>query len=190
MYIGHQYPQFFTATCLERQSFLKKDNYKERFIEDLRYLAAQGWIKVYAFVLMPNHLHYLWHVHPNLDYTKVREAHLWNMGQKIKEELFFDKEEALLRKFHNKEGGRSYPLWETNCSSIDLYTPKSMYQKLEYIHSNPTQEKWSLCREAKEYAYSSAEFYETGFDRFGFMTHIGERGIWNKEPTNVRLDYF
>ncbi len=190
MYIGHQYPQFFTATCLEGISFLDKDRYKDRFIEDLQYLAGHGWIKVYAFVVMPNHLHYLWHVHPDLNYAKVREAHLWNMGQKIKHDLYLDKEEVLLNTFRSKDGIRSYPLWETDSRSIDLYTPKMMYQKLEYIHSNPIQDKWKLCRETKQYLYSSAEFYETGFDRFGFMTHIGERGIWNREPDKVKLDYF
>ena len=80
--------------------------------------------------------------------------------------------------------------WERNPKSIDLYTPKIIYQKLDYIHANPVQEKWNLCKEPKDYIYSSAEFYETGIDRFGLLTHIGEIGVWDKEPIKVKSKYF
>ncbi|MCW3108147.1 MAG: hypothetical protein JWQ09_2653 [Segetibacter sp.] len=31
-----------------------------------------------------------------------------------------------------------------------------------------------LCKEPADYDYSSAKFYETGIDDFGFLRHIGE----------------
>jgi putative transposase len=85
---------------------------------------------------------------------------------------------------------REYQFWERNPKSIEVYTPEVIYQKLDYIHANPLQAKWNLCKEPKDYFYSSAEFYETGIDRFGFLTHIGEIGIWEHSPIRVKANYF
>jgi hypothetical protein len=43
-------------------------------------------------------------------------------------------------------------------------------QKLKYIHENPV--KAGLCAHPLEYKYSSAMFYHTGTDNWGFLTHI------------------
>jgi hypothetical protein len=47
-------------------------------------------------------------------------------------------------------------------------------QKLNYIHANPLQGKWNLADTAIDYRFSSAAFYETGIDSWGFITHIHE----------------
>ena len=39
---------------------------------------------------------------------------------------------------------------------------------MEYIHNNPVVA--GLCVNAEDYKYSSAKFYETGKDEFGFLT--------------------
>ena len=188
--IEHHYPQFFTATCLKWHWLLEQDSYKDIIIEDLRWLVNHGWIKLYAFVLMPNHFHYIWDNHPSLNYTKVKGGHLRNTAQKLKHNLILNREETLLEKFYVGAKDRAYQFWERNPKSIDLYTPKIIYQKLDYIHANPVQEKWNLCKEPNDYIYSSAEFYETGIDRFGLLTHIGEIGVWDKKPIKVQSKYF
>ncbi len=185
-----QHPQFFTATCLEWQSLFDQDNFKDIIIKDLRWLVVHGWIKLYSFVLMPNHLHYIWENHPSLLYSKVKGGHLKTTAQKIKYDLVLNDNKQLLDKFYVGAKDRIYQFWERNPKSIDLYTPKVIYQKLDYIHANPVQEKWSLSKEPKDYFYSSAEFYETGFDRFGMLTYIGNIGIWDREPDRVRSNYF
>ena len=45
---------------------------------------------------------------------------------------------------------------------------KKFIQKMNYIHYNPV--KAGLCGNPEEYKYSSAKFYETGVDEFGFIT--------------------
>ena len=40
---------------------------------------------------------------------------------------------------------------------------------MEYIHDNPV--KAGLCKNEEDYNYSSARFYKTGIDDFGFLTH-------------------
>lgn len=60
-----------------------------------------------------------------------------------------------------KAADESNKLWERNSLSIELYTEEVFLQKLDYIHINPLQPKWNLCKLPEEYFYSSAKFYET-----------------------------
>jgi hypothetical protein len=53
--------------------------------------------------------------------------------------------------------------------SIDIWSEDVLKQKLEYLHENPPGA--ALCKFAEEYKYSSALFYKTGIDSWGFLTH-------------------
>jgi putative transposase len=50
-----------------------------------------------------------------------------------------------------------------------LYTKEVFEQKLNYIHFNPV--KAGLCSFPEEYYYSSANFYHSGIDIFGFLSN-------------------
>ena len=49
------YPQFFTATILKWKQILVLDSMKQIIISSLQYLVNEGRVKIYGFVLMPNH---------------------------------------------------------------------------------------------------------------------------------------
>ena len=51
---------FWTATINQWQKLLLEDRYKEVVISSLAYLSNAGKIDVYAFVIMPNHIHLIW----------------------------------------------------------------------------------------------------------------------------------
>jgi putative transposase len=69
---------------------------------------------------------------------------------------------------------RHYQIWERNSLHIDIYSEKVLLQKLNYLHNNPIQVKWQLSTLPESYQYSSARFYETGFDEFSVLTHYRE----------------
>ena len=48
-------------------------------------------------------------------------------------------------------------------------------EKLDYMHCNPLQPRWQLCKEPAEYKFSSAKFYETGEDEFNILTHLMDK---------------
>jgi putative transposase len=54
------YPEFFTATILEWKPLLKPEKYKEVVVESLSYLAKEKRARIYAFVVMSNHIHFIW----------------------------------------------------------------------------------------------------------------------------------
>jgi len=77
---------------------------------------------------------------------------------------------VLLEEFKVNAKDRTYQIWERNSLTIDIWSEQVFLQKLEYIHNNPV--KAGLCREAVDYKYSSARFYETGISEFGFLSSL------------------
>jgi putative transposase len=51
---------FWTDTIKDWKHLLKKDKYKQIIIDQLKWLVDKKKIKIYGFVIMPNHLHLLW----------------------------------------------------------------------------------------------------------------------------------
>jgi hypothetical protein len=49
---------------------------------------------------------------------------------------------------------------------------RSTFGKIDYIHFNPVSGKWNLAKDYLDYYYSSAGFYETGVDEFGFLNNL------------------
>ena len=57
---------FWTATINNWQHLLERDEYKNVIIDSLQYLTDEGKIDVFAFIIMPNHIHLIWRVNePN-----------------------------------------------------------------------------------------------------------------------------
>ena len=53
------HPQFFTVTIIKWKHLLVNNELKNSSIDSLRFLRNEGSIVVYAFVIMPNHIHLL-----------------------------------------------------------------------------------------------------------------------------------
>ncbi len=163
-----EWPQFYTATILNWQHLLKEDKFKDISLESLQFCANENRAKLYAFVIMSNHVHLVWQpLHPT---TKVKLQHnfMTYTAQKIKGELQ-KCNPNLLKMFNVAAKDRMYQIWERNALSVDLFTPKVFYQKIEYIHYNPV--KAGLCINGEDYHYSSAKFYTTGIDNLNMLTH-------------------
>jgi putative transposase len=162
--------QFFTATILEWKTLLTDDAFKDIIINSLLFLKNEKSIVVYAFVLMPNHIHLIWQIQDGYKPNVIQQRFLKFTAQQMKFRLL-DTNDTQLENFKVKAKDRQYQFWERNAHVFDLWSPKLIIQKLDYIHNNPLQEKWQLVELAENYKYSSARFYETGVDGFGLLTH-------------------
>ena len=169
MALTQYHAQFFTATILEWKPLLNENRYKDIIIESLRFLVKDKRIVLYAFVLMSNHFHLVWQIQAGHIKENVQRDFLKFTGQMIKYELQ-KTDPVLLETFLVKAKDRQYQFWERNALSIDLFSEAVLMQKIKYIHQNPV--KAGICKEAEAYKYSSAKYYETGKDDFGFIEHI------------------
>ncbi|HKR06732.1 MAG TPA: transposase [Bacteroidia bacterium] len=165
---------FYTATIEGWKHLLKDDRYKDIIIGSLRYLSDKELINVYAFVIMPNQIHIIWEM-LQMNGKEMPHASL----MKFTSHQFLDelrKENVnMLSQYSVESDSRNHQFWKRDALPIELYSDKVFEQKLDYIHNNPVQEKWNLSEEPVDYKYSSAKFYETERDEFGFLKHYS---IW------------
>lgn len=163
-----EYPGFFTATNLEWKRLLVSDKYKNIIVNSLCFLVRDNRIILNAFVIMPNHIHLTWQMKAGKKVNEVQRDFLKFTAQRIKADLSKNHPQVLAG-FKVDATDREYQFWERNPLSIELRTEAIYEQKLDYIHWNPV--KAGLCKLPEDYKYSSAKFYETGIDDFGFITH-------------------
>ncbi len=78
---------------------------------------------------------------------------------------------------------KSHQIWQRDSLGIEIYSKPVAKQKLYYIHFNPVIGLWQLAKDDISYYYSSARFYESGVDDFGFLNDLyavfdGSRDVW------------
>lgn len=166
-----EYPEFFTATIFQKKHLLLKESNKIHIINSLRFLVEQKRIRLFSFVIMSNHIHLIWQMHPLVKKPDVQRDFLKYTAQNFRHDLWqFDPDS--LSEFRVDDHDRLYRFWKRRPLGIELRAHPVFMQKLEYIHWNPV--KAGLCQNEEEYLYSSARFYYTGIDNWGFLTHYKE----------------
>jgi REP element-mobilizing transposase RayT len=160
------WPQFYTATILEWKFLLHNDLYKKIIIQSLKYLVDNKKIKLYAYVIMSNHIHLIWQALPENDPLKIKHSFMIYTAQYMKMELI-KSNQKYMKEFKVDKKDRMYQFWKRNAMSIELFSEKVFLQKMNYIHNNPV--KAGMCKYPEDYKYSSAGFYHDGSDPFGIV---------------------
>lgn len=164
---------FSTYTNLNWLPVLQEDFHKNIVLNSLKFLVENGRIKLYGFVIMPNHIHLIWKIDDKLELKNVQRDFLKFTAQQIRFNLI-ETNDRILDDLIVDSKDRKSQIWERNGFSFMLNNPATTIQKLNYIHKNPIKEKWNLAEAPENYYYSSAKFYETTFDDFNMLTHISE----------------
>lgn len=164
---------FWTATINNWYKLLLENTPKQIVIDSLAYLSGKNKIDVYSFVIMPNHIHLIWRVNERNGKETAQGSFLKFTAHSFKKYLV-ENDPLFLRRFTVNASNKRYEFWQRDPMAIHLYKKEVALQKLFYIHSNPLSKHWNLCSDPIQYAYSSARFYETGVDDFGFLKHLME----------------
>jgi REP element-mobilizing transposase RayT len=160
---------FWTATIHRWYHLIADDNLKDIIIASLKSLSDKKKITVYGFVIMPNHIHLIWRQNdlngkesPKASFMKYTahcfQQYLRSLGK--------------LNLYKVNEANKAYEIWQRDSLGIEIYSRYVAKQKLNYIHANPVKGKWDLAKDDIGYYYSSAEYYETGIDKFGFLNNL------------------
>lgn len=163
---------FITASIHNFIYLLKSDDFKEIIMYSLSNLCERRLFSVYAFVIMPNHIHIIWREHSDQNNSKetAKTAFFKYTAHQFLKSLQKNNKRRLLD-FRVYKSDRKHQFWNRNPFEIEIYTDKVFEQKLNYIHHNPIQQKWQLIDSLMKYKYSSIRFYEDGVDEFGFLTN-------------------
>lgn len=165
---------FYTASIVDWKFLLRRNHYKQIIVQSLSYLVVHNKIRVYGFVIMPNHIHLLWEL-LEMNGRELPHASFMKYTAHCFLQQLRSKKSDMLQEFTSKAEGRVFEFWQRNALAVHVYSPDVIYQKLEYIHNNPVQGRWLLAESPLDYKFSSANYYETGEDDFKMLSHIGER---------------
>ena len=172
---------FTTATVKDWKHLLKPDKYKQIITDSMAFLAAEGSVWIYAFVIMPNHFHWIWQMKSDTSLSGVQQRLMKFVAQQIKFDLL-DHHPLVLQQFKVARKDRQYQFFKEKPLSVALYTDDVVWQKMEYIHRNPVQPRWGLAQIPEAYVFSSAAFYTSKDSRWSFLTHFWYGDDWLKAP--------
>lgn len=165
---------FWTDTIKDWRKLLVQDKYKQLIMDQLKWLKDKNKIIIYGFVIMPNHVHILWEMlEKNGKEMPYASFNKWTSSNFLKD--LRANHPKVVSFFIEKTIERSHRFWQRDPLAILMDSREKIEQKLDYIHLNPLQEKWSLVKFPEDYRWSSAKFYDSGEDEFDLLTHYMDR---------------
>jgi putative transposase len=161
---------FWTITVNNWQHLLGNDAYKQIVMSSLQWLCQKELVKIYGYVIMPNHIHLLWEQLKMNGSEFPKNSFEKFTAHQFARQLKKDKN-AGLEKYKVAASDRQYNFWQRDPLAVQIRGRAMAGQKLEYIHNNPLQPHWNLCSLPEDYRFSSAAFYEKNMDEFKILTH-------------------
>lgn len=153
---------YFVTTKAERHAHLfKRESIIRILLDSLHFLRTEGRMLLFAFVIMPNHIHLIGKF--SNEYTladMMRDFKRHTARQIIRQLQAENKDETLqLLKSLNKDSRQDFKVWEDRYDARNVFSTKFLEQKMDYVHHNPCQPHWNLANLPEEYPWSSARFY-------------------------------
>jgi hypothetical protein len=159
---------FYTTTIKSWIPIIGEYHLEPIIVESLNFLHDRGCLKLYGFVIMPNHLHMI--VEQLLANGKETPiASFKKFTSHEFERVLKKRDPEKLKSFAVEWTSRKVNFWQPHPDVFELDNDETILQKLEYMHNNPLQTHWNLSKNPIDYFYSSARFYETQENTFRFL---------------------
>ncbi|SDM09989.1 REP element-mobilizing transposase RayT [Catalinimonas alkaloidigena] len=164
----HQAPHFITFATVRWIDALSRPYQKEVVLDSLRYCQQHKGLRLFAYVIMSNHVHLIAAAADNFSLSNILRDLKRHTSRQLLDLLQNDLQEsrrdwmlwlcqeAAARNSNNQ----LYQFWQQDNHPIELSTNTMMDQRLEYLHQNPVRA--GLVREPEHYVYSSALDYAGG----------------------------
>jgi REP element-mobilizing transposase RayT len=133
---------------------------KRLIVDSLDYVRLRGRFKLYAFVVMPNHIHIVIQCCADDPLENViRDLKKQTADRLIRHYRAEDNQSVLdfLASTVKQPGKQRYRVWEDGYNAKDVFSPEFLRQKMSYIHNNPCQPHWNLVEHPEKYIWSSAD---------------------------------
>ncbi|QIW16461.1 transposase [Pasteurellaceae bacterium RH1A] len=141
-----------------------REAYFQVLIEVLDYYRKNKGLVLYAYCIMPSHVHLLFKAenqNPAEMIRSFKSLTAKQLTQKISENIQESRREWLLWMFSRagakKNYIKHYQFWQHNNQPIEIYSQKFFDEKLSYIHQNPVESGFVV--NSWEWKYSSARNY-------------------------------
>ena len=145
---------FITTSVIQHQELFKTPQDFELVEKNIEFYGARDNAEIYAYVIMPHHLHLIIEIPPN----KSISDYMRDFKRQTSGEFF---------KSINQKTGQ---LWQERFDDLDLINYTTFSTKINYIHMNPVRA--GLAKEPEDWPYSSARFYLNGEQRIIQVSHF------------------
>jgi putative transposase len=151
---GHAHE--LTFSCYRRQPFLVDSLACQIFMDELNRSRTIYSFKIWAYVLMPHHVHLLiWPLNHNYDIGKIESGIKGIMAKQYRKRLMETdpvKHDTFLVLAENE---KQFVFWQKGGGfDRNLYNAKAIHDSIRYIEANPIRS--GLVGETKEWQWSSA----------------------------------
>ena len=156
---------FVTTSAVRRARLFRRDVVKRILVDSLDYMRAHRWLHLYAFVIMPNHVHLIVEFlegHTLSDVVREFKKHTARQIVRQYQAEDNDKVLAFLEQMAASIPRQRHKVWEYGYDARNVFSPDFLRQKMEYCHNNPCQPHWRLAQRPEQYPWSSARYYLTG----------------------------
>jgi len=158
---------FITITIVDWIDLFTRKVLSEMIIKNLAHCRNKKGLKIFGYVIMSSHIHLIVRATEEQALSAIIGDFKSYTAKKIIQFLEDkttkeSRKEWLLSHFHNAailDGkNRNYKIWQKGNRPIELYTPKVIRQKLDYIHQNPVV--GGIVSLPEHYLFSSASNYQ------------------------------
>ena len=121
-------------------------------------------MKLFVFVIMPNHIHIIAHFREEYPLSDVMRDIKKYTARQIYRQFQAEGYNKVLEML-KREGEKlkqEYKIWEDDYDARDVFSVKFLQQKMDYIHHNPCQPHWKLVDKPEQYLWSTAGLYFEG----------------------------
>ena len=155
---------FVTAKIEGGKHLFSLSQYAWIILNSLKWLREQIRIKLYAFVVMPNHVHFI--LQPQGKWTASQICYAFEKftAHEILKLLKEEGRKDLIIHFEKcaeNFSDRKHKIWQ-DIQAKNIFSEKFFLEKVEYLHNNPIRKGWNLVENRADYKYSSACFYDKG----------------------------
>lgn len=155
------YPYFITSSIVEGLPLFMNPSVTQIVLEALSYLQHQNRVRLYGYVIMPNHLHM---IAEDEQLSQKLRAFKSFTARTIIDYLREKNHDRFLSRLKSKKlknhRDSEHQFWQEGLHPKQLFTPDMFNQKLEYMHFNPV--KAGFVENPEYWRYSSAINYEGG----------------------------
>jgi putative transposase len=124
------------------------------FLDGLQTIRDEYGIRLYGFVVMPEHVHLVLHPPDSIKLGLLVGRLKSKSASRIIAQQLVDLPGDCVRR---KDGQQRQAFWQTRCYDHNCRTPETVIEKIRYCHNNPV--KRGLVLEPGQWPWSSYNWY-------------------------------
>jgi len=155
---------FVTTSAIKHMQLFRQDVIKRIIADSLHHLRMTKHMKLFVFVIMPNHVHVVVQCIEEYSLSNIMRDFKKFTARQIYHQIHAEGNSKFLEvlKQEGKRVKQEYKVWEDGYDARDVFSTEFLQQKIDYIHHNPCQPQWNLVDSPEQYLWSTAGFYFDG----------------------------